>query len=93
MSPNDNNNYILGKIGKHNVIIAVLPDGEYGIASAASVARDMLHSFPNIRLGLMVGISGGALSKKHDIHLGDIVVSDLYNGHGGVFQYDFGKTI
>jgi nucleoside phosphorylase len=93
VSPNDDNIYTLGKIGKHNVVIAVLPDGEYGIASAASVARDMLHSFPNIRLGLMVGIGGGAPSNKHDIRLGDVVVSDPYDGNGGVFQYDFGKTI
>jgi hypothetical protein len=34
------------------VVITLFPDGEYGIASAASVARDMLHSFPNARLGL-----------------------------------------
>lgn len=93
VSPNDDNIYTLGRIGKYNVAIAVLPDGEYGIASAASVARDMLHSFPSIRLGLMVGIGGGAPSKKHDIRLGDIVVSDPGNGNSGVFQYDFGKTI
>ncbi|RYP68408.1 hypothetical protein DL771_006672 [Monosporascus sp. 5C6A] len=92
-SPNDNNDYTLGEIGKHNVVVAVLPDGEYGTASAASVARDMLHSFPNIRIGLMVGIGGGAPSPKHDIRLGDIVVSTPSNGKGGVFQYDFGKTI
>ncbi|KAI9791524.1 MAG: hypothetical protein M1816_003868 [Peltula sp. TS41687] len=90
---NDNNHYTLGKVGKHNVVIAVLADGEYGIASAASVARDMMHSFPNVRIGLMVGIGGGAPSQKHDIHLGDIVVSAPRNGNGGVFQYDFGKTI
>src|SRR3569833_1309961 len=93
VSLNDNNNYTLGKIGKHNVVIAVLPDGEYGIVSAAAVARDMLHSFSNIRIGLMVGIGGGALSQKHDICLGDIVVSAPRDGKGGVFQYDFGKTI
>ncbi|KAL7919066.1 nucleoside phosphorylase domain-containing protein [Trichoderma austrokoningii] len=93
VSSQDNNDYTLGKIGKHNVVIAVLPDGEYGIASAASVARDMLHSFPNIRIGLMVGIGGGAPSTKHDIRLGDVVVSAPRNGNGGVFQYDFGKTI
>ena len=58
VSPNDNNDYTLGKVGKHNVVIAVLPDGEYGTSSAASVARDMLHSFPNVRIGLMVGIGG-----------------------------------
>jgi hypothetical protein len=43
-------------------VIAVLPGGEYGIASAASVAKDMLTSFPNVRIELMVGISGGILS-------------------------------
>ena len=93
VSPNDNNNYTLGRVGKHNVVIAVLPDGEYGTSSAASVARDMLHSFPNVRIGLMVGIGGGAPSPKHDIRLGDIVVSAPRDGNGGVFQYDFGKTI
>ena len=89
----DNNNYTIGRMGKHNVVIAVLPDGEYGTASAATVARDMLHSFPNVRIGLMVGIGGGAPSAKNDIRLGDIVVSTPRDGRGGVFQYDFGKTI
>ncbi|KAK4062539.1 uncharacterized protein Triagg1_9909 [Trichoderma aggressivum f. europaeum] len=93
VSRHDNNDYTLGRIGQHNVVIAVLPDGEYGIASAASVARDMLHSFPNVRIGLMVGIGGGAPSPSHDIRLGDIVVSAPRDGMGGVFQYDFGKTI
>jgi nucleoside phosphorylase len=93
VSPNDNNDYTLGKVGRHNVVIAVLPDGEYGTASAAIVARDMLHSFPNVRIGLMVGIGGGAPTRQHDIRLGDIVVSAPRDGNGGVFQYDFGKTI
>ncbi|KAN0079520.1 hypothetical protein V8E54_004734 [Elaphomyces granulatus] len=89
----DNNDYTLGEIGGHNIVIATLPGGEYGISSAATVARDMLHSFPNIRFGLMVGIGGGAPSQKHDIRLGDIVVSTSREGAGSVFQYDFGKTI
>ena len=93
VSANDNNDYTLGKIGEHNVVIAVLPDGEYGTVSAAMVARDMLHSFPNIRIGLMVGIGGGAPTRQHDIRLGDIVVSAPRDGKGGVSQYDFGKTI
>ncbi|KAL6409962.1 WD repeat-containing protein [Ilyonectria robusta] len=93
VSPNDTNDYTLGRLGKHNVVIAVLPDGEYGTSSAASVATNMLHSFPNVRIGLMVGIGGGAPSEKHDIRLGDIVVSAPRDGEGGVFQYDFGKTI
>ncbi|KAI9765361.1 MAG: hypothetical protein M1840_007441 [Geoglossum simile] len=93
VSIHDNNSYKLGGIGKHNVVIVVLPDGEYGTSSAASAARDMLHSFPNIRIGLMVGIGGGAPSPRNDIRLGDIVVSTPRDGKGGVFQYDFGKTI
>jgi nucleoside phosphorylase len=83
----------LGKIGKHNIVIAVLPYGEYGISSATGVAKDMLNSFPNVRIGLMVGIGGGAPSQKHDIRVGDIVISASGDGKGGVLQYDFGKTI
>ncbi|KAF6782421.1 hypothetical protein CMUS01_16718, partial [Colletotrichum musicola] len=82
-----------GKIGSHNVVIAALPDGQYGTTSAATVARDLLHSFPNVRIGLIVGIGGGAPSQKHDIRLSDVVISSPGNGNGGVFQYDFGKTI
>ncbi len=93
VSPNDNNVYTVGRVGKHNVAIAVLPDGEYGLAAAAGVARDMVHTFPNIRIGLMVGVGGGAPSRRHDIRLGDIVVSAPRDGKGGLFQYDFGKTI
>jgi nucleoside phosphorylase len=93
VSPRDNNVYTLGKMGNHNVVIAVLPMGEYGIGAAASVASDMLSSFPNVRLELMVGVGGGAPTRKHDIRLGDVVVSIPRGGHGGVFAYDFGKTI
>ena len=93
VSTNDNNSYTLGSVGKHKVVIAALPDGEYGITNAAIVATDMLHSFPNVRIGLMVGIGGGAPSARHDIRLGDIVVSVPGHGQGGVIQYDFGKTI
>ncbi|KAI8715182.1 hypothetical protein NCS52_01025400 [Fusarium sp. LHS14.1] len=93
VSVNDSNNYTLGKIGKHHVVIAVLPHGEYGISSAAGVAHDMHHSFPNVRITLMVGIGGGAPSSKHDIRLGDVVVSASSNGTAAVFQYDFGKAV
>ncbi|KAJ3498470.1 hypothetical protein NLG97_g1097 [Lecanicillium saksenae] len=93
VNANDSNIYTLGKLGKHNVVIGTLPDGEYGIAAGVGVAKGMLSSFPNIRIGLMVGIGGGAPSSRNDIRLGDIVVSAPRDGHGGVFQYDFGKTI
>ena len=90
---NDNNSYVLGRCGKHNVVIVVLPDRGYGVASAAGVAKDMLRSFPSIRFGLMVGVGGGAPDRHHDIRLGDVVVSSPGDGNGGVLQYDFGKTI
>lgn len=90
---NDSNAYTLGRMGRHKVVIAVLPDGEYGISAATGVVKDMLHSFPNVRIGLMVGIGGGAPSRKHDIRLGDLVVSAPRGSSGGVLQYDFGKTI
>jgi nucleoside phosphorylase len=93
VAPGDQNDYTFGRIGAHNVVIAVLPDGEYGVESAAIVARDMMHSFVNIKVGLMVGIGGGAPSKKHDIRLGDIVVGVPRNGQSGVLQYGFGKVI
>ncbi len=53
----------------------------------------MLRSFPSIRFGLMVGIGGGAPSLKHDIRLGDVVVSSPVGRTGGVIYYEFGKTI
>ncbi|TDZ21498.1 hypothetical protein Cob_v005466 [Colletotrichum orbiculare MAFF 240422] len=93
VSVHDNNNYTLGRVGQHNVVIAVLPDGEYGLSSAAGVARDLLHSFPNVRIGLMVGVGGGAPSATKDIRLGDVVVGSPRDGHGGVLQYDYGKSI
>lgn len=85
VSPSDSNDYTLGEIAGHNVVIAVLPDQEYGLSSAASVAVDMINSFPNIRIEFMVGIGGGAPSATRDIRLGDIVVSSPRDSTGGVY--------
>ncbi|RAK81453.1 uncharacterized protein BO72DRAFT_465357 [Aspergillus fijiensis CBS 313.89] len=62
MSPDDTNNYTLGRIRYHNIVIAVLPDDEYRTA-------------PRPR-------------ERHNILLGDIVVSATREGQGGVFQYE-----
>ena len=91
--PHDDNAYTYGRIGDHDVVIAGLPMGIYGIASAASVAKDMLRSFDSIRIGLMVGVGGGAPSEKHDIRLGDIVVGCPIKKEGGVIPYNFGKAV
>jgi nucleoside phosphorylase/tetratricopeptide (TPR) repeat protein len=89
---NDTNIYTLGRIGKHNVVIACLPEGQTGTNSAAAVAVQMKSAFQSVRFGLMVGIGGGVPSEEADIRLGDVVVSTPYKGHGGVVQYDFGKA-
>jgi nucleoside phosphorylase len=90
--PSDHNIYELGRIGGHGVVIACLPAGRYGTNSAALVARDIFRTFKSIRIGLMVGIGGGAPSSVKDVRLGDVVVSQPERTFGGVVQYDLGKT-
>lgn len=90
---NDNNTYAFGSVSGHNVVVGCLPHGRYGTSSAASVARDMVRSFPNLKFALMVGIGGGAPTQDRDIRLGDVVVSAPQGELGGVVQYDFGKLM
>jgi nucleoside phosphorylase len=88
----DENEYTEGRIGVHNVVVACLPAGLIGgNGPAAIVAKDIQRSFL-IKFGLMVGVGGGVWSKKDDIRLGDVVVSQPAGTHGGVVQWDFGKT-
>ena len=91
--PGDDNAYTLGEISGHNIVVACLPLGVYGIVSAATVAAHMRITFPSIRLGLVVGIGGGVPSTNNDIRLGDVVVSKPTGAFGGVVQYDYGKTV
>jgi nucleoside phosphorylase len=91
----DNNSYVFGQIHEHNVVIACLPAGVYGTVAAATVASNMLRTFKGLRFGLMMGIGGGIpnMKKGLDIRLGDIVVSQPDDIHGGVVQYDLGKSL
>jgi nucleoside phosphorylase len=90
----DPNSYTLGRIGNHNIVISCLAAGKIGPASAATVATRMISKFPSIRFGLMVGVGGGVpgTDPNRDVRLGDVVVSQPCNRHGGVVQYDFGKS-
>ncbi|CAG9988827.1 unnamed protein product [Clonostachys byssicola] len=88
---NDDNTYVYGRIGLHNIVIVCLP--RYGLSQATNVAKDMARSFPNFKFALMVGIGGGAPSTEHDIRLGDVVVSVPRGAYGGVYQYDLGKSL
>ncbi|EED11625.1 hypothetical protein TSTA_108140 [Talaromyces stipitatus ATCC 10500] len=78
-SADDNNFDTLGEMEKHKVVIPRLPKWEYEFAAAASVARDMARTFPHVQIGLMVGIGGGAPSKKHDIRISPTASGGLHN--------------
>ncbi|KAF4910868.1 Lactam utilization protein lamB [Colletotrichum fructicola] len=90
----DNNIYSYGRIKDHNVVIVCLPAGHIGTNSAATAASLMRSKFPCLRFGLLVGIGSGVpnLDDDIDIRLGDVVISQPEGQHGGVIQYDFGKT-
>ncbi|KAJ1323553.1 ankyrin repeat domain-containing protein 50 [Microdochium nivale] len=92
--PKDANAYTYGRISGHNIVVALLPHGQYGISSATSVVKDMIRTFP-IRNMLMVGIAGGAPRHNHepDIRLGDVVVSSPGNGNSGVLHYGYGRKL
>ena len=79
----DNNEYSMGRIGEHNVVLAYMPG--MGTTDSVHVAVDFQRSFRNIELGLIVGICGAApfirenfrTSQKRDkeVILGDIIMS------------------
>jgi nucleoside phosphorylase len=90
----DPNAYILGRIGKHNIVIACLPAGQYGTSSATTVANHLTRTFSkSLRVGLMVGVGGGIPSSENDVRLGDVVISCPVGTYGGVVQYDMGKHV
>uniref|UniRef100_A0A8H7N403 Nucleoside phosphorylase domain-containing protein n=1 Tax=Bionectria ochroleuca TaxID=29856 RepID=A0A8H7N403_BIOOC len=87
-APGDPNAYSTGSIGKHNVVLARMPD--MGKVSSATVAVNCRVSFPNIKLALVVGICGAVpfIPKSNiDIYLGDVIVSR------GIVQYDLGHRL
>lgn len=86
----DLNAYVLGKIGNFKIAITCPARDQVGSVSAAVAARDMVSTFPKIRIGLMVGIGAGIPDEDHDVRLGDVVIgSDKANGE--VVVYNFGK--
>ncbi|KAL4800364.1 nucleoside phosphorylase domain-containing protein [Aspergillus venezuelensis] len=99
-TPRDQNAYTFGRLGQHNVVVAVMP--QIGNNAAATTATQVLNDFPSLRFGLLVGIGGGVPDESRtendeeshrnsDIRLGDIVVSEATDVFGGVVQYDLGK--
>lgn len=90
---NDKNVYLLGNLEGHNIVVTTLPYGQHGASKATRVAENLLRSFTNIRIGLMVGIAGGAPSAKNDVRLGDVVIGVPRHGNSGVLSYRLGKNL
>lgn len=83
----DLNIYTTGRIGKHNVVLALLP--QMGKSNAAAAAASFRSSYNNVELALLVGVCGGVPRvgsfAEDEILLGDVVISRA------VVQYDFGR--
>lgn len=81
----DMNNYTTGRIGKFNVVLALL--SSMGKANAAQLAAHMRSSYSGVQLVLVVGICGGVpqTGDGDEILLGDVVISKT------LVQHDFGS--
>ncbi|KAH6885430.1 nucleoside phosphorylase domain-containing protein [Thelonectria olida] len=82
----DANCYTTGRIGKYNVVLALLP--HMGKANAACAAATMCSSYNSLRLALLVGVCGGVPrlgSDDDEILLGDVIISKT------IVQYDLGR--
>ncbi|KAE8362102.1 hypothetical protein BDV27DRAFT_160064 [Aspergillus caelatus] len=75
----DGNLYLLGRFEQHNVVIT--STSGYGTNSATQAVTNLIRSFPNIRLGLMVGI-GGAYTWRAGSHSGSLRKPDRLSGTG-----------
>ncbi|KAL4805218.1 hypothetical protein BDV18DRAFT_26107 [Aspergillus unguis] len=85
-APGDQNSYRTGVIGKHNVVLAYMP--QMGKAPAATVSAHLQLSFENIKLALLVGVCGGVPEGGYSsIFLGDIVISE------SITNYDYGRRL
>ncbi|PKX99487.1 purine and uridine phosphorylase [Aspergillus novofumigatus IBT 16806] len=83
----DQNTYTTGRIGKYNVVLALLPG--MGKANAAGAAANFRSSYRGVQLALLVGICGAVPKNAEgkEILLGDVVISQY------VIQYDFGRRL
>ncbi|OLN96505.1 hypothetical protein CCHL11_00580 [Colletotrichum chlorophyti] len=81
----DPNQYTTGRIGKHNVVMALLPN--MGTTTAASALASFRSSYTELKLAILVGICGGVpgLGTETEVLLGDVIISKT------VVQYDFGR--
>ncbi|KAL2783341.1 hypothetical protein BJX66DRAFT_131849 [Aspergillus keveii] len=90
--------YHAGEICGHAVIIATFAAGQpYGTNSTTSLASHIKHYFPNLRVGLLVGVAAGfpnfSCSPPRDIRLGDVLVALAVGNDPAILPYGLGKQI
>ncbi|KAI0403020.1 purine and uridine phosphorylase [Xylaria palmicola] len=81
----DTNTYTTGRIGNHNVVLALLPN--MGNVAAAGTAANFRSSYSRLEIAFLVGICGGVpgIGSTNEALLGDVVISKT------VLPYDFGR--
>ncbi|EED15613.1 conserved hypothetical protein [Talaromyces stipitatus ATCC 10500] len=88
----DRNDYDIGRIGNHLVVMNCPAAGTKGQIRAARIATDMRSTFPAIRFMLLVGIGGGSPSRR-DVRLGDVVLGTEVVPYGSGKYTDHGLEI
>ncbi|WYZ40895.1 hypothetical protein EsH8_IV_001236 [Colletotrichum jinshuiense] len=81
----DPNTYTTGRIGSHNVVLALL--SSMGKVSAAGAVTALRSSYTQVKLAFITGICGGvpAPSNGVELVLGDVIISKA------IIQYDLGR--
>ncbi|KAF2691768.1 purine and uridine phosphorylase [Lentithecium fluviatile CBS 122367] len=83
-APGDTNTYTTGRIGKYDVVLALLPN--MGKAATAGAAASVRSSYSGLKLAFLVGLCGGVPGAGADeALLGDVVISKT------VVQHDLGR--
>lgn len=90
--PADKNDYILGSVNGHNIVVTSLSTAQAGTIAAAVAAARIMSSFSRIKYIFMVGTGSGVPTgdRGYYIRLGDVVVGTP-SPNATVIQYDFAK--
>jgi hypothetical protein len=84
----DSHTYVLGKIGKHNVVIADPFSKALNWKSPSTVALKMISTFFNIRFIISTGVGSSSSTSSRHLRLGDVVVGTPDGSHNGVVQFN-----
>ncbi|KAL6886899.1 nucleoside phosphorylase domain-containing protein [Trichoderma evansii] len=85
-APGDTNTYTTGKIGNHNVVLALLPS--MGIAAGAGSAASLRSSYSSLKIAFLVEICGGVpIAGQDEVLLGDVIISKTVVKHTLGRQY------